>query len=536
MKISAKIQALSFGLVATLVVTCAVAVWQSKDSQLSNEQAYKGETLATSYLADANSSLWALRWGTAQYLSLTDAAKREKLVEEDRKHYRDFEQRIALLSQQPISAPARSAIADLSGAFKKYATARVTWFELMGQGKTEEATLLRAQQLTPAGGATVAAIDKLVDLERKEAEVFYLQRNDWLRSTANWLLASCIAVVGLTTALVFWFVRGINSRFAEAAGRVKAMADLNLEASAAMPGDDEVSRIVAALDAMRGKLVEVVSSVRLGSGDVATASAEIAAGNMNLSSRTEQQAGALEETASSMEELTATVRQNADNARQANQLAQSASAVATKGGEVVARVVGTMGAINSASRKIVDIISVIDGIAFQTNILALNAAVEAARAGEQGRGFAVVAAEVRNLAQRSATAAKEIKTLIGDSVTEVDNGSLLVHQAGATMDEMVDSVKRVTDIMVEIAAASVEQETGIEQINKAIAEMDAVTQQNAALVEEAAAAAGSLQEQAAQLATSVSVFKLDGGDRPGTAPLARPQQRGARRALAWQQA
>ncbi len=235
----------------------------------------------------------------------------------------------------------------------------------------------------------------------------------------------------------------------------------------------------------------------------------------------------LEETAASMEELTSTVKQNADNARQANQLAVSASSVAVKGGSVVAEVVGTMGAINASSRKIVDIIGVIDGIAFQTNILALNAAVEAARAGEQGRGFAVVAAEVRNLAQRSAAAAKEIKTLIGDSVDKVEEGSKQVAEAGKTMDEIVDSVKRVTDIMAEITAASQEQTSGIEQINQAITQMDQVTQQNAALVEEAAAAASSLQEQASGLSQVVSVFKVHGGHAPAAqqqprASVARP--------------
>jgi methyl-accepting chemotaxis protein len=279
--------------------------------------------------------------------------------------------------------------------------------------------------------------------------------------------------------------------------------------------------------------------VRSGTDTIATASSQIAAGNHDLSSRTEEQASSLEETAASMEELTSTVKQNADNARQANQLAVSASSVAVKGGSVVAEVVGTMGAINASSRKIVDIIGVIDGIAFQTNILALNAAVEAARAGEQGRGFAVVAAEVRNLAQRSAAAAKEIKTLIDDSVSKVEEGSNQVAEAGKTMDEIVDSVKRVTDIMAEITAASQEQTSGIEQINQAITQMDQVTQQNAALVEEAAAAASSLQEQAANLSQVVSVFKMDRAQeqvaqhpqrtvaRPAATPKQPPQARKA---------
>ncbi len=270
------------------------------------------------------------------------------------------------------------------------------------------------------------------------------------------------------------------------------------------------SSMLFAMKNMRDDLARIVSQVRSGTDTIATASGQIASGNLDLSSRTEQQASSLEETASSMEELTSTVKQNADNARQANQLAATASSVATEGGAVVAQVVETMGAIDASSKKIVDIISVIDGIAFQTNILALNAAVEAARAGEQGRGFAVVASEVRSLAQKSAAAAREIKGLIGDSVEKVETGGRLVAQAGATMREVVSSVQRVTDIMAEISAASHEQSAGIEQVNQAIAQMDQVTQQNAALVEEAAAAAGSMQEQASQLSQVVGIFRLSG--------------------------
>jgi methyl-accepting chemotaxis protein len=269
------------------------------------------------------------------------------------------------------------------------------------------------------------------------------------------------------------------------------------------------------------RLTEIIGQIREATDTINTAAGEIASGNSNLSQRTEEQASSLEETAASMEELTSTVKQNADNARQANQLANNASTVAEKGGSVVKEVVGTMSSINESSRKIVDIIAVIDGIAFQTNILALNAAVEAARAGEQGRGFAVVASEVRNLAQRSAAAAKEIKTLIGDSVDKVEAGTRLVDAAGKTMDEIVSAVKRVTDIMSEISAASAEQSQGIEQVNQTITQMDDVTQQNAALVEEAAAAAESLEEQAQNLARSVSTFKLDDMSRDASRAIAR---------------
>ena len=275
----------------------------------------------------------------------------------------------------------------------------------------------------------------------------------------------------------------------------ESVAEGDLTARSSMVvGDDEAGLLLKALRRMQDSLAKTVTQIRMGTDTIATASSEIASGNLDLSSRTEEQASSLEETASSMEELTSTVKQNADNSRQANQLAVAASAVAVKGGAVVSEVVNTMGSINDSAKKIVDIIGVIDGIAFQTNILALNAAVEAARAGEQGRGFAVVATEVRNLAQRSAAAAKEIKALIGDSVEKVDAGSKLVAEAGTTMDEIVDGVKRVADIMAEITAASQEQSDGIEQVNQAIGQMDQVTQQNAALVEEAAAAAESLQD------------------------------------------
>ncbi|MES2105159.1 MAG: methyl-accepting chemotaxis protein [Pseudomonadota bacterium] len=319
------------------------------------------------------------------------------------------------------------------------------------------------------------------------------------------LLAGAVASVLITRSLLKQ-LGGEPQYAADIAGQIAA-GDLSVDVKVA--ANDKTS-LLHAMKEMRDSLANIVGQVRTGTDTIATASSQIASGNLDLSSRTEEQAGSLEETASSMEELTSTVKQNADNARQANQLAVTASEVAVKGGTVVAEVIGTMGSINDSSKKIVDIIGVIDGIAFQTNILALNAAVEAARAGEQGRGFAVVATEVRNLAQRSAQAAKEIKTLINDSVQQVDVGARLVDQAGATMQEIVASIKHVTDIMNEILSATQEQTSGIEQINEAIMQMDDMTQQNAALVEEAAAAAGSLQNQANSLAEVVSTFRLSG--------------------------
>lgn len=312
----------------------------------------------------------------------------------------------------------------------------------------------------------------------------------------------------LASIIGFWLVKNISVPLNYAVDIAQAIAQGDLRQRIEVDSENETGQLLKALREMNSSLINTVTQVRRGTDTIAVASEEIASGNLDLSSRTEEQASSLEETASAMEELTSTVRQNADNASQANQLVLQASDYATKGGSVVDQVVHTMGSIKDSSRKIVDIIGVIDGIAFQTNILALNAAVEAARAGEQGRGFAVVASEVRNLAQRSAGAAKEIKGLISDSVEKVDAGGKLVDEAGVTMGHIVTSVKQVADIMAEIAAASHEQSDGIEQVNQAVVQMDQTTQQNAALVEEAAAAAASMQDQAAQLAQMVSVFRL----------------------------
>ncbi len=336
------------------------------------------------------------------------------------------------------------------------------------------------------------------------------------------LLGGGAAAVVLAAVLAILLTRNITVPLAEAVALAQRVAQGDLGSDIVVRSQDETGELMAALRDMNAALVRIVGEVRGGTETIATASSQIAAGNMDLSSRTEQQASSLEETASSMEELTAAVKQNADNALAARSLASAASTVAVKGGAVVSEVVQTMGSINASSHKIADIIGVIDGIAFQTNILALNAAVEAARAGEQGRGFAVVATEVRNLAQRSASAAKEIKGLIDDSVDKVGAGSKLVDQAGATMQEVVDSVQRLSAIIGEITDASEEQRLGIEQVNEAISQMDQVTQQNAALVEEAAAAANAMQDQAAQLSHAVQVFRLKDAPPATQTGVARP--------------
>lgn len=394
---------------------------------------------------------------------------------------------------------------------KIYSAIRDATFKLKAeQGAGAELTNAIETKMAPAAKTYIQSVRDVVTFQKEIFARAKKQVDDTYESGRNLLIVLGIVALVLGVILAFFLSRSITKPLGYAVDVARIVAAGDLRSHIVVDSTDETGQLLQALKDMNDSLVHSVSQVRTGVDTIATAANQIASGNLDLSSRTEEQASSLEETASSMEELTSTVKQNADNARQANQLAVTASGVAVKGGAVVSQVVDTMDGINASAKKIVDIIGVIDGIAFQTNILALNAAVEAARAGEQGRGFAVVASEVRSLAQRSAAAAKEIKTLIDDSVNKADTGSRLVAEAGATMVEVVDSVRHVTDIMSEIMAASQEQSSGIEQVNQAISQMDQVTQQNAALVEEAAAAAESLNEQAARLAQAVSVFKLDG--------------------------
>jgi methyl-accepting chemotaxis protein len=410
--------------------------------------------------------------------------------------------------------------ADQRDAYTLFAEKRALAITQLKSGDRDGAAAYLFKEVIPVQNAYFGRLDALLRQETDRMAQLGKEAADSAHS-ATILLIGLLGLATAASALAAYLItRSVTAPLNKAVGLAEAVARGDLTARIDVTHSDETGRLLQALKAMTESLTRTVGAVRAGIDTIGIASAQIAAGNLDLSSRTETQAANLEETASSMEELTSIVKTNADSARLAHEIVTKAASHANEGGDVVTRVVVTMGSIKASSGKIVEIISVIEGIAFQTNILALNAAVEAARAGEQGRGFAVVASEVRNLAQRSASAAKEIKALIDDSVVEVDNGSRLVGQAGVTMDAIVASVRQVASMMSEFSAASAEQSLGIEHVNNAIVEMDSVTQQNAALVEQAAAAAASLEEQAGHLSHAVSVFKLS-GQSSTTDPLQR---------------
>jgi methyl-accepting chemotaxis protein len=509
--------ALGFGLVLVLlVIMAALGITRTAQIQDRLEKVVNVNNVETRLVIDMRAIVKDRTVSLRNLSLLTDPDDMKPELEhikEQTAKYNEAEQKISAMFDggTGVSEQEKTLLATIKeqNAAADPLIAKAT--ELWLGNKPEEATKILIKQIRPVQKKWTEALDQLLDVEDKQSALAAVEARQAFGSARTFMISLGLlaVIVGALAGLVITrsILRQLGGEPAYAATIVGQIAAGDLSCSIETSSTDSASLLVE-MRVMRDSLVNIVSQVRTGTDTIATASSQIAAGNLDLSSRTAMQSGALEKTASSMEELTATVKQNADNARQANQLAVSASEVAKKGGEVVGEVVHTMGSIHESAKKIVDIISVIDGIAFQTNILALNAAVEAARAGEQGRGFAVVAAEVRNLAQRSANAAKEIKSLIGDSVEKVNSGTKLVDQAGATMNEVVESVKRVTDIISEIAEASREQTSGIEQVNEAILDMESVTQQNAALVEQAASAAQSLQTQASELANVVTLFKL----------------------------
>lgn len=482
-----------------------------KMNKIHAEASYAAVNVVPSLLviAQTNQGMTSVRTSTWKYLALGETGDKETLIKtiedaklkakEGIKKYKD-----SFISDEKD----RELLNSENEAFEKFLDLQEKTISLANSGQWDE-----ARKLMSSNQPLVDKLNASLEDHRQHNEKLADDATENALKTINSATWSAVAV-SMTVILVVSVMgvlisRKIVSSISEAVEVAEAIASGDLTRKISVTSEDEIGLLMQAMSKMNAGLIDIVGNVRTGVSTIAAASSQIAMGNIDLSARTESQASSLEETASATEELTSTVKQNAENARQANQLASSASTVAVKGGEVVGQVVSTMSDINASSAKIVEIINVIDGIAFQTNILALNAAVEAARAGEQGRGFAVVASEVRSLAQRSASAAKEIKQLIDDSVTKVDVGSRLVEQAGATIQEVVNSVHRVSDIVSEITLASNEQSVGIEQVNQAIGQMDQTTQENAALVEEAAAAAQSLQEQAHQLEKTVSLFKLE---------------------------
>jgi methyl-accepting chemotaxis protein len=510
LKISTRLVAAFTLLVAMLLAigTLSVARTVSVEADLVDITERRMSVIADMELVrdEGNFQARAIR-NIALFTDPAKVAQEKQAIAESRGKVNEITTRVDTLI---TSEKGRELQAKLQEARKPFRDAVDKFMTMIAAGEREPAIAFLFDTVRPAQLAYFKVIDEAVDFQTQGAQAASQAAQDTVKNLIIAIVVAVLLAAAVAAIVAVWIIRSITGPINNAVELARAVAAGDLTHVVKVTSTDETGVLMQALADMQTGLVQVVGRVRTGSESVSTASEQIAQGNQDLSSRTESQASALEETAASMEELSSTVRQNADNALQANQLAQSASRVAMEGGQVVSQVVDTMKGINESSRKISDIISVIDGIAFQTNILALNAAVEAARAGEQGRGFAVVAGEVRNLAQRSAAAAKEIKQLINDSVERVESGTVLVDKAGATMNEVVDSVKRVTDIMGEISSASKEQSDGVGQIGEAVTQMDQATQQNAALVEEMAAAASSLRTQATDLVQAVAVFRLSG--------------------------
>ena len=502
--------AIGFGVVIALLVLVA-GMSYLRISSLNQEvgtmvkERYPKTVVANGIKADVNEATRSM----LNVLIMTDPEQIKKELQNIDARNASATTAIAGLSRNTGDAKGQEILKAIETIRAKFIPAQTAFVGLVNQDLKDDAMVKFMFSLRPQQAKYFEQLDKFIAYQNDIMVKAGDDASAVTVRTQGLILVLTVVASAISLLVAFLATRSITRPLTEAVGIAKRVADGDLTSVIEVSSADETGQMMDALKHMNESLIRIVAEVRSGTDSITSASSEIASGNLDLSNRTEQQAASLGQTASSMRQLTGTVQQNADNARQANQLAATASEVAVRGGSVVSHVIDTMGSITASSKKIVDIIGVIDGIAFQTNILALNAAVEAARAGEQGRGFAVVAAEVRNLAQRSAAAAKEIKTLIGDSVDKVREGSNLVEQAGVTMEEVVASVRRVTDIMGEITSASQEQSAGIALVNTTIVEMDGTTQQNAALVEQAAAAASSMQDQAASLARVVSVFKLD---------------------------
>jgi methyl-accepting chemotaxis protein len=510
LKIGSKL-VLGFATVLALTLLLGgLALSQLSKLSVKTEQIATNNLPSVEYAAALSGLLNGVRLAEALHLLASDPeVKKEQ------------EARIAAMRKQMDALDAKATAVFTVGveakAFASYQKNRDAWhtagakmLELSRVNNASMAEDLYKDQVGKHFAAAMGDMDTIRDFNAQEAVTVWAETQQVVRTGRVTVISALVAALAIGAVLALLISRAITRPLADAVHMAREMANGDMTHALQAEGRDEIAELLQSLEAMRHNLSQVVATVRLGSEGVETASAEIAQGNHDLSARTEQQASALEQTAASMEQLSAQVTHNADNARQANQLSAHASQAAARGGDVVGRVVHTMKEINTSSRKIADIIAVIDGIAFQTNILALNAAVEAARAGDQGRGFAVVASEVRSLAGRSAEAAKEIKALITASVERVGQGTALVDEAGRTMGEVVASIQRVTDMMGDISAASNEQAIGVAQVGEAVTQMDQATQQNAALVEQIASAASSLKAQAGDLVATVSVFKLDG--------------------------